>query len=78
MFVMQGETHSVIKIIISEGVALWGLLGLKTADVTCAQTKSHNTDFHKLCSPEITIVVNKSKEYKVDVAFSTHGDLTNV
>jgi hypothetical protein len=78
MFVMQGETYSLIKMIMSEGVELWGLLGLETAIMIRAHTKSHNTDFHKLCSPQVTIVVIKSKEYKMDEAFSMHGDMTNL
>jgi hypothetical protein len=33
--VTQGETHLAIKMFMSEGELLWGLLGLKTAEMTC-------------------------------------------
>jgi len=74
----QGQTHSAIKMIMSEGEVLCGLFGLQTAKMTCGQTKSRNADFHKLCCPQITIAVIKSKDYKMDVAFSMHGELTNM
>jgi hypothetical protein len=33
--VIQGDTHSLIKMIMSKGEVIWGLLGLKTAEITC-------------------------------------------
>jgi len=33
--VTQGQTHSAIKMIMSEGEVLCGLFGLKTAEMTC-------------------------------------------